>query len=138
MADVGDQGIAAAVGAAIAGAVAGAAELLRRKKRRSDPPPSDDSDDGVPLSHAVLAGRLGRAVQRIVAIEQTVSSLRQEITMLKGHFDERLAVISETLGEIRVSEAKASTSLAHIETTIRDLREELRSDRRHPSHKGGD
>jgi vacuolar-type H+-ATPase subunit I/STV1 len=122
MSGLDDQGIAAAIGAAIAGAGAALVEVFRRKKRRSDPP--EQIEDATPTT----AARVGRLTERVMRVEQEIQSMRQRFT-------EKLDKVEESVDTLIVSRAKTDELLPLIREQLKEIRDELRDNRRHTTHK---
>ncbi len=116
MSDLGDTGIGATIGAAIIGAIATAREVFARKKRRSDPP---ELPDETPTT----AARVGRLTERVMRVEQEIGQMRQTFT-------EKLDKIEESVDELMTSRVKTDELLPLIREQLKDLRDELRDERR--------
>lgn len=117
MSGLDDQGFAAAVGAFFAGAVAAGVEVFRRRKRKDAPELIEDH------ASAPLASRVGRLYEHVTLLEQ-------EIRMLKQNVDIKLDKLDESIEELRISRAKTDELLPLIREQMRELREDLRDDRR--------
>lgn len=124
MSGVGDQGIAAAIGAFVAGAGATIAEIVRRRRRSTQPPELEPPAASSPGTAARLAAFAAKQLH-----------LEQEILMLKQNVTTKLDKLEESVDELCISRAKTDELLPLIREQLKELKEELRDQRRATTHK---
>lgn len=124
MSDLVDPGIAAAAGAFAGGAYSAVKEWLSgRRKRKSDPPPAPAAE---PSSTSV---RIGALVGRVDHLERDITAMRHETA-------KKLEDLAESVDELMTSNAAIAATVPLIQQQLRDLRDDLRDDRRRaPTHK---
>jgi TolA-binding protein len=109
-----DNGIAGAVGAAIVSAAVAVKEIVSRKKRKTDDP--------------TLAVRVGRMADRVMHMEQEMTTMRHELA-------QKLDKLEESVDELCIARAKTDEILPVIREQLKEIREELR-ERRAPTKQG--
>jgi hypothetical protein len=121
-----DQGLAAAVGAAVVAIGAAIADRFRAKRRRRATPADEIELPAIGASTA--AARIG-------AIAQKQLHLEQEITMLKQTVATKLDKLEESVDELCIARARTDELLPVIRDQLKELREELSYQRRATTHK---
>lgn len=116
-----DQGVAAAIGAAVVAVGGAIVKALRRKRPTPRPviPPTPQ------LEHSAASARIG-------AIAQRLDHLEKEQTVMRHETAQRLADLHESIDELKVASATTTAVLPRVEKQLEQLAADLREERRRP------